>query len=458
MQLRYTIPILSVFSVCLFVLGQGGLVNPTLSSNGGGSGGGTTNSSSGFAATNRPTASGIPAGQGTIFTWPDFLGNTVSFTNMIPSTAMYDDGTTYGLPAYLITAPPGVYTINNVTNGGNDQGAADVDFNTSVIGGPFTNLSTSFIVYATNPNTKVYTSVSAWSTNVVGFQNVATSFLYSDYINSPNINGAFNGTLSGSVVITDNLLSTNVQFHNKALFSLANGGTENFITSTNTANASTLSVVRIGTNGYTDINFETANTIAAVPGSTVLHFAVGRSIDPSAGVYTNNYIELVDQDNFFFLINGTIYGGVKGHTGNLIWYQNNTTNTPMFEVNRSSNFVMVTNLIVGNETNIASFTIVNTNWISGQLYTNQTGRPIQVIMPCQITMTGVAGNSTFALRVTGVTTNALSMTTLITSLATSLTNQVSAWVAAGGTFTGTNLSSGTGDSGGPVNGGQYMVY
>lgn len=114
-------------------------------------------------------------------------------------------------------------------------------------------------------------------------------------------------------------------------------------------------------------------------------------------------------------------------------------------------------LIVGNATNTVSFTLVNTNWISGQLYTNLTGRPIMVIMPCQITMTGVSGNATYAV-VTATTTNALSMSTLITSLATSMTNQVSAFVAAGGTFTGTNLSSGTGDSSGPVNGGQYMVY
>lgn len=124
-------------------------------------------------------------------------------------------------------------------------------------------------------------------------------------------------------------------------------------------------------------------------------------------------------------------------------------------------WVTITNLstlVVGNPTNSPSFTLVNTNWVSGKLYTNTTGRPIMVIMPCQITMTGVAGNATFSLLVTGVTTNSLSMTTLITSLATSLTNQVSALVAAGGTFTGTNLSAGAGDSSATVNGGQYMVY
>lgn len=133
----------------------------------------------------------------------------------------------------------------------------------------------------------------------------------------------------------------------------------------------------------------------------------------------------------------------------------------IFATNVAIATLTVTNtngLLVGGPTNTASFTLVNTNWVSGKLYTNQTGRPIMVIMPCQITMTGVSGNSTFSLLVTGITTNSLSMNTLVTSLATSLTNQVSAFVAPNGTFTPTNLSSGAGDSGSPVNGGQYMVY
>lgn len=154
--------------------------------------------------------------------------------------------------------------------------------------------------------------------------------------------------------------------------------------------------------------------------------------------------------NSQFRVEGTGTGNEINPQNDLAWNLGDSTHR------FSTNFVNT--LVVGAGTNTPSFTLVNTNWVSGQIYTNQTGRPIEVKMPCQITMTGVAGNSTFALVVTGVTTNSLSMSTLITSLATSLTNQVSAWVAAGGTFTGTNLSSGTGDSSGTVNGGQYMVY
>lgn len=113
---------------------------------------------------------------------------------------------------------------------------------------------------------------------------------------------------------------------------------------------------------------------------------------------------------------------------------------------------------VGNETNNLCFTIVNTNWVSGQVYTNLTGRPVHVICPCQITMTGVAGAANFSLVSAGNTTNSLAQSTLITSLATSLTNCVQGYIPINGVFTFTNLSTGTGDSGGPVNGGQYMSF
>lgn len=122
------------------------------------------------------------------------------------------------------------------------------------------------------------------------------------------------------------------------------------------------------------------------------------------------------------------------------------------------NVLNTTSIVVGASTNVSSFTLVNTNWVSGKLNTNNTGRIIHVICPCQITMTGVSGAANFSLVSAGNTTNALAQSTLITSLATSLTNEVSGYIAIGGVFTFTNLSTGTGDSGGPVNGGQYMVF
>ena len=118
-----------------------------------------------------------------------------------------------------------------------------------------------------------------------------------------------------------------------------------------------------------------------------------------------------------------------------------------------------TSLIVGASTNIASFTLVQTNWIDGATYTNFTGRPMYVITPCTVTPgTGVAGNATYALKIPGQTTNVLSIGTLATSLAMPQTNIVAGFVPAAGTFIFTNLSSGTGSTAAIVKGGQYMVY
>jgi len=118
-----------------------------------------------------------------------------------------------------------------------------------------------------------------------------------------------------------------------------------------------------------------------------------------------------------------------------------------------------TSLVIGASTNTASFTLVQTNWIDGGTYTNNTGRTIFVMTPCSVTPgTGVAGQATYALKVPTWTTNVFSIGTLSTSLAMPQTNNVQSYVPAGDTFTFTNLSSGTGSSAAIVKGGQYMVY
>lgn len=115
-------------------------------------------------------------------------------------------------------------------------------------------------------------------------------------------------------------------------------------------------------------------------------------------------------------------------------------------------------LVVGNVTNTPSFTIVNTNWISGQLYTNLTGRPIEV--KCQAILfaatTGVGGAAQLGLQTNGV--NMYSV--LISPTATTSVNDdrlISGWIPSGVTFAFTNLSTGTGNTATPQ-WGQYMVY
>lgn len=116
-------------------------------------------------------------------------------------------------------------------------------------------------------------------------------------------------------------------------------------------------------------------------------------------------------------------------------------------------------LTIGTATNVASFTLVQTNLIDGATYTNQTGRTIQVIIPCTVTPgTGIGGNATYALKVPGIVTNVLSIGTLATSLAMPQTNFIISFVTNSGTFTPTNLSTGTGSTAKILNGSTYMVF
>lgn len=131
----------------------------------------------------------------------------------------------------------------------------------------------------------------------------------------------------------------------------------------------------------------------------------------------------------------------------------NLTNLPAGQVTGA-----FTTIKVGNVTNTPSFTIVNTNWISGQLYTNLTGRPIEV--KCQAILfaatTGVGGAAQLGLQTNGV--NMYSV--LISPTATTSVNDdrlISGWIPSGVTFAFTNLSTGTGNTA-TSQWGQYMVY
>lgn len=171
----------------------------------------------------------------------------------------------------------------------------------------------------------------------------------------------------------------------------------------------------------------------------------------------------------FYDPNSHLHGSVNlriaasgGGPTNLLVTANTATNLSYFvnETNHVSGQLQVSrNIVVGATTNTPSFTLVNTNWIDGRKYTNQTGRVMYVWAPCTETPgTGIAGNATYALLVPGVTTNMQATGTLAATLAMPATNCVFAYIPAGSNFTWTNLSSGTGSSAQILNGGQYMVY
>lgn len=111
---------------------------------------------------------------------------------------------------------------------------------------------------------------------------------------------------------------------------------------------------------------------------------------------------------------------------------------------------------IGNSTNTATGTLLQTNFISGKLYTNIYGRPISISANATLTTTGVSGNSSLSLLASGYLTNAFAMSTIVTSIAMSYTNVISMVIPASQTYTFTNTSAGAGDSSSVV-GGQILV-
>jgi len=102
--------------------------------------------------------------------------------------------------------------------------------------------------------------------------------------------------------------------------------------------------------------------------------------------------------------------------------------------------------------------IVNTNFISGKLYTNSYGNPIQISAMVGLTVAAVSGDASMSLQVPGSVTNVCGMSTLITSIAMTYTNAIpTTFVPSGSSYVFTNLSTGAGNSA-TVSGGQIIIY
>lgn len=300
----------------------------------GGGGGGTTNSPAGFAPTNQVNRTGAPSGTGPIFTWPDFLANTISNTNLVPAGAVYDNGVAQGFPVYTINAPVGTVFLSVVPAGLSDQGAINTDFSGGVITGLFTNNSTSFFLWTQgSASTPVKSLLYAVNTNAF-----ATTYIGGDFI----------GTIDSSVIVPDANLTANVQLKNQALSEFAgNGGPPHTLTSSNTTGGSTLTLNSIGTTGYADVNLQIGGVLKAAIG-------IGGS---GTGIYTNTYFEMYAGLDWYFINSANIYGGVKGGNGDFVWYRDGSTNTPMIEISRANNMITNTSPV----TFLAPPTIATTN-------------------------------------------------------------------------------------------------
>jgi hypothetical protein len=109
----------------------------------------------------------------------------------------------------------------------------------------------------------------------------------------------------------------------------------------------------------------------------------------------------------------------------------------------------------GGLTNLINIT--QTNFISGQLYTNTNTVVITVSANAVLSETGVAGAACMSLEAAGYLTNQFGETTLITSLAVSKTNYLAMEIPIGQTYVFTNRSAGSGD-GASIVGGQILVH
>lgn len=101
-------------------------------------------------------------------------------------------------------------------------------------------------------------------------------------------------------------------------------------------------------------------------------------------------------------------------------------------------------------------TIVNTNFVSGQLYTNNYGYGILVMSPVKLQTAAAAGAASMFLESSGNTTNYQSQQTTAFTDPVAKTNQVSCLISNGGTYAFTNRSSGGTNTATLLNGGQIL--
>lgn len=150
-----------------------------------------------------------------------------------------------------------------------------------------------------------------------------------------------------------------------------------------------------------------------------------------------------------FVVNGSVNGNGFG------WTNLNATNLVGQLPATVTNIYIITNSPVsgavvvstGTPTNLyfQSFGLVSTNFVSGQLYTNNTVYILNVSVQVTNITAGVVGNSIMAIQTNGVNYKFVGTSSLLTSLAATNLDSLSDWIAPGVIYSFTNLSSGTGD-------------
>lgn len=130
-------------------------------------------------------------------------------------------------------------------------------------------------------------------------------------------------------------------------------------------------------------------------------------------------------------------------------------------VGTTNSYIIFTNggVKFNNPTNALSFVPTQTNWISGLLYTNLTGRPIGVQAGSAMAnaVTGVGSFAQMQLIITSIRTNVVAVGYGALTAGANANLMIEGYVPAGNTFIFTNTSGGTGNTA-TLTGGQYITY
>jgi hypothetical protein len=160
--------------------------------------------------------------------------------------------------------------------------------------------------------------------------------------------------------------------------------------------------------------------------------------DTIAAGDTRTFIPIQNTGDDYFT-KPTIYNTIKMPTISAI---SGITVTPTTSGDGSTNY----GLTVSGGGSTTNGYLANTNFISGQLYTNTLGGPIHVSVNVNTHVSNVSGQAAVALWVFGSTTNAVGYTSSTLGFAADQTNLLSGWVANGLGYVFTNILAGAGDT------------
>lgn len=290
-------------------------------------------------------------------------------------------------------------------------------------------------------------------------------------------NGQSNVTLTGQFLATGiynnltNVLSANYQIltSNIAVFGGGNpGGAAQVITLPLTPNFTNNygaywwifctnasgSIIVTNANGTELINGATSLTISGISSINLQsdmnsnYWTVGNPFVNTVGTITDSNV----LDTLYQVTNSTGAAAKVLYSNNIVTVH---THPEIYSFSYSDGANgLSNNAVTGGSIFIPhlNMTTIQTNFIGGFLYTNNTGATIYVSANVFLVPAAVAGSARQSLLAPGYQTNTYSVQTLVTTLVMDTTNNIGMWIPAGQGYEFTNMSAGAGDSSGVLQG------